>query len=65
MIADDIFVSIQYTIDAKREVGALALINTLAKAEPNKNAKILDVCAGTGVAGVQVGKTVLRFKLQE
>ena len=54
---------IQYTIDAKREVGARALINTLANAEPNRNAEILDVCAGTGVAGVQVRIIILRFKI--
>ncbi|XP_072043072.1 demethylmenaquinone methyltransferase-like [Amphiura filiformis] len=46
----------EYSTLTGRESGALALAKAVARAHPDKDTTILDVCAGTGLAGEQLKK---------
>ncbi|XP_072037199.1 uncharacterized protein [Amphiura filiformis] len=46
----------EYSTQTGRESGALALAKAVARTHPDKDTTILDVCAGTGLAGEQLRK---------
>ncbi|XP_072043407.1 demethylmenaquinone methyltransferase-like [Amphiura filiformis] len=46
----------EYSTITGRTVGALELAKAVARTNPDKDATILDVCAGTGLAGEQLKK---------